>query len=179
MINLNGQPVVTASNNANFLSQARVFGDVDVTNQPELFMRTLNRFADDITNAVNTRTIGTYSQQPLPCGNQFFFTTSPSANDVQRVVVTTSTINNGVTMIAAPIVPADNLFITALYGMATDGVTSSLPLPYLDALVPTSSIGVYFDLTNANVVIETTTSAWVGFSAFLVVEYTYISSLDP
>ena len=151
-----------------FLPATRSFSDINVVENPDVFLRALNKFANDTATAVNGRTIGTYTQEEVPSGNTFNGTQS------SRMVVSIPSILNGTTTTATGIPTSSTLGIVNLYGIATNG-TLSIPVPYINVSSPSDSVGLSFDLTSASVLLETTTSNWTGYKAYIVVEFGYFN----
>ena len=150
-----------------FLPNSRSFSDINFDQSPDIFIRALNKFSTDVASTVNERTIGIYSASPQSSGNVF------SGSSVLRVCAQIPSIGNGVSTVSVPVDLSSNLTILKLYGTAQNG-SNSIPLPYINVNVPSDSISLSFDLTNAILTLTTTTSNWTSYAAILIVEYFYL-----
>jgi hypothetical protein len=126
-----------------FLSRSISFSDINLVNSPEVFIRALNRFVDDVSAAVNARMIGVYAGTPQPTGNKF------NGADTSRVVMTIPSILSGMSTYPTGIPMSRGIFFSAIYGTAQNGLIS-LPLPYLNSATITDSIGLSIDLSVGN-----------------------------
>lgn len=149
-----------------FIQQTRSFSDINVSKEPEVFLRALNKFSNDVSFAVNSRTIGTYSGQTSATGNIFIGVAT------SRIILSVSSILNGITTIASNIPTSSKLFLCNLYGIASNG-TTVVPIPYVNIAVPTDGISLNFDIPTGIVSIITSTANWTGYSANIIVEYGY------
>jgi hypothetical protein len=153
-------------NSSPFLAASRTFQDVDVQAQPELFSRIINKFSEDVSVNVNTRTIGIYSNVSSPIGNSFF------GINILRVVAQFSSLASGYTVLPTDITPSANIVVTALYGIA-QSTADAVPIPYVNPTTPSDSVSVALNLGTGYISIITTTSNWTSFSGFVCVEYGY------
>lgn len=153
-----------------FLPSTRSFSDINVIENPDVFLRALNKFANDTASAVNDRTSGTYTKDAVPAGNTF------NGSQSSRVVVFVSSILNGTTTTQTTIPLSSTLGIVQLYGIATNG-TLSLPLPYINVTSVADSIGLSFNLLNGTVLIQTSTANWTAYRAYIVIEFAYFNPI--
>ena len=153
-----------------FISNTRSFSDINVVENPDIFKRSLNKFASDVFDAINARVIGTYSAQVSLSGQTF------NGAQGQRVVVPFTTIPNGPSVLSTPISaaasPSSPLTITALYGTAQNG-SICVPIPYVNVLAPSDGITLSMTLSGPSVTLLTTTANWVGYHGFIVIEFIY------
>lgn len=147
-----------------FLPSSRSFSDINVDKDPEIFLRALNKFSNDVAVAVNARTIGVYTTNPVPCGNAF------NSADVSRVVVPVQGIPNGASVVSTPIPLGSPLVVCALYGFAQDG-SLAIPIPFVSS---TSTISLSFNLTNNSINLSSIGGSFASFNGFIVIEYFYV-----
>jgi hypothetical protein len=158
-----------------FISNTRSFSDINITDNPDIFKRAINKFASDVFESINARIIGTYSTTPSVSGQTF------EGAQAQRVVVFFDTLVNGLTSLTTPISsaasPSTLLLIISLSGTAQNGAVA-VPLPYVNVLAPADGIQLSMALPGGSgtavVNLLTTTSNWVGFRGFVVIEYAYV-----
>jgi hypothetical protein len=130
-----------------------------------------------IIDALNSKEIAIYDLQEFANGEIWF-----NASNVQqprfglRKVINFGALPNAtIKSVAHGITITTNTSFTHIYATATNPTAVfparfSVPIPYVNVLVPTDGIEIYVDATNVN--IRTTTANWVGFTTcYVVLEY--------
>ena len=106
----------------------------------------LDKMYVDIANAINTRTIGIFTQnQPAQIGESWFISQARKQNTLRQFYQVTGSgnISHGITL--------SNIGgFTRIYGTFTDGA-NWYPLPYVDAVNANNQISL--QVTTANIVI--------------------------
>lgn len=155
------------NNRSPFLIESRNFPNDEVRLQV-----TLNKMYIEIAQAVNKRTIGTYSTAQITTGNVYF----PEGNTTEteesfRTIYTLASIASGVNTIPLGFTLTPTTQFVMMYGTANNPGVRSGPIPYVNLTTPTDGIELRVNWTTSNIEIVTTTSNWVAYSAIIVLEY--------
>lgn len=148
---------------SSFVVETRFFH----TNDPASLGVELNQMYRDLSQAINQRTVGIYATESALTGNKLYGIQSRPMS-TYRVLLTATSIANGVTTIPHLITNLSDVLLLSLTGGASDS-PSFISLPYVNVGAPANGIQLSMDATN--VYITTTTGDYASYSALIVVEY--------
>lgn len=161
----------------NFIRENYIFPEDD---PPEHDVK-LREYLTDISLAVNSKDSGLYTNDEVVTGQRFLPLHSTEASssvvyrDVYRKVIDFGALPNTTTKtVAHGISTTQDYSIVQLYGAATNPAAAAIhrgiPIPYVNALTPIDSVGLFMDATNIS--ITTTSAIYIGYTrCFVIVEY--------
>jgi hypothetical protein len=132
----------------------------------------LTKMYTEVAQGVNFRTIGLYELTQITIGDKYFNTGDPqNRRQAFRKVFTLSSIAMGTNTIPLGFTLQSNNLFVHIYGVANNPTVESVPIPFVNSIVPGDDIDLRIDWPNNQIIITTTTGNWVDYSAIIVLEY--------